>query len=60
MSYENPDDAPRANSTQWYKCESCENLHIILLDENNESIATAVFDEDMLNRMLSTVKGIAQ
>lgn len=57
MSYDDPNDAPKADSTRWYKCDACEHLHVLLQDEQDRTIASAVIDEGMLKRMLETVQG---
>jgi len=51
----NPNDAPKADSTHYYKCDACEHLHVMLIDEDGDCIATAVMSRDMLINMLSTI-----
>lgn len=48
-------DAPAARITEWYKCDSCENLHMILFNENDKVIATAIISKQMLIHMLKTI-----
>lgn len=50
-----PNDAPKADSTRWYKCDACEHLHVILLGEADEPLATAVVSREMLVNMLKTI-----
>jgi hypothetical protein len=51
------DDFPRSDSCQWYKCEACEHLHLVLLGEDDEVIAEAILSLDMLNSMLEVING---
>lgn len=48
MNYNDPNDAPKASSTRFYKCDECEHLHVMLLDEFDRFIATAVVSREML------------
>jgi len=47
--------APHAHITQWYKCASCENLHVRLLDERGCLIAVVTVDRKMLADMAATL-----
>lgn len=49
------DRAPRADTVHWYKCDGCENLHVVLCDEENKVIATMVLSEQMLVRMMEVI-----
>jgi hypothetical protein len=49
-----------ADHCTWYKCEHCEHLHVVLLDVDNEPIATTVFSQIMLTHMLAVVNGEIQ
>lgn len=55
--YEDPDDAPQADSTRFYKCEACEHLHVMLMSEEDRCYATAVISREMLLGMLAAVDG---
>ena len=57
MAHTNPNAAPKADSTRYYKCDGCENLHVMLTDEDENTIATAVMSRDMLLHMLEVVDG---
>ena len=46
-----------ADHCRWYKCDHCEHLHVVLLDVDNEPIATAVFSQMMLTHMLAVLTG---
>jgi hypothetical protein len=51
----NSNDAPKADSTHYYKCDACEHLHVLLMSEGNEPIATAVVSREMLIHMLNVI-----
>jgi hypothetical protein len=51
------DDFPRSDSCRWHKCEACEHLHLVLLDEEDEVIASAIISVDMLKSMLEAING---
>lgn len=55
VTHIDPNDAPAARITEWYKCDSCGNLHLILLDEHDKIIATAVISKRMLIDMLKAI-----
>jgi hypothetical protein len=55
MASEDPNDAPKADSVSYYKCDGCENLHVLLHDEDDFTIATATMSRDMLLHMLGVV-----
>lgn len=57
MAYDDPNDAPRSDSMRWYKCDACENLHMIMLDEDQQVIATATATREMVMEMLETIDG---
>lgn len=57
MAHEDPDDAPKADHTGYYKCDGCSNLHVALYDEDDNCHATAVMSRDMLIHMLEVVDG---
>jgi membrane-bound inhibitor of C-type lysozyme len=57
MAHEDPDDAPKADSTRHYKCDACQHLHMLLMDEDDKTIATAVIDRQTLVHMLSVIDG---
>jgi hypothetical protein len=50
-----PNDAPKADTTKYYKCEACTHLHVLLVDELDETIATAVLSREMLVHMLEVI-----
>lgn len=50
-----PNDAPKAENCRWYKCEHCEHLHVILIDEDDRPIATSVLSREMLEHMLQAI-----
>jgi hypothetical protein len=52
-----PSDVPAAESTQWYKCSHCDNLHVILLDMAGVPIATMTCDLRMLAQMIKVAEG---
>jgi len=54
-----PNDAPKAYTTRWYKCDACENLHVLLLDEDDEPISTAVISREMILNMLDELNNPA-
>lgn len=47
--------APTAHTTLWYKCDACENLHVVLRDEHKRIIATATLDVEMLTDMFRVI-----
>lgn len=55
MSFEDPNDAPKADHTTGYKCDHCEHLHVALMDEDDRCIATAVMSREMLEGMLKAI-----
>lgn len=57
MAYRNPNDAPKADTTSYYKCAHCEHLHVMLKDEDDNTLATAVMSYDMLRHMIEVVNG---
>jgi hypothetical protein len=57
MMHEDPNDVPQAYSTAAYKCEECENLHLILYDDDDNAIATAVLTRQTLIDMLKLIDG---
>lgn len=57
MTYEDPNDAPKADSTHYYKCDHCEHLHMILVDEIGRTYVTAIISRDMLIHMLEVIDG---
>jgi hypothetical protein len=48
-------NAPISHHARWYKCDSCENLHVVLCSEDDSVIATMTLDYDMLNSMHRTI-----
>jgi hypothetical protein len=56
----NVDAVEDADHCRWYKCEHCDHLHVVLLDIDNDPIATAVLSEDMLKHMLAVVNDEVQ
>lgn len=48
---------PCASRTYWFKCDQCDQLHVVLERENGELIATMVVDLDMLTSMVEVVQG---
>ena len=57
MAFQDPNDAPKADHTEYYKCGGCDNLHVALYDEDDNCHATAVMSRDMLLHMLEVVDG---
>lgn len=57
--FEDPNDAPKADRVTGYKCEACEHLHIVLVDEDGLALATAVVSREMLEQMLTMIDGPA-
>lgn len=55
MTYDDPNNAPKAHTTQSYKCNRCEHLHVMLMDEQGKYIATAVISRAMLVNMLKVI-----
>jgi hypothetical protein len=55
--FEDPNDAPTAIATSYYKCGGCDNLHVMLVDENDDTWAKCVIGRDMLLHMLETIDG---
>jgi membrane-bound inhibitor of C-type lysozyme len=52
-----PNDAPKADSTRYYKCDGCQHLHVMLMSEEDNVLATAVMSREMLLEMLEVVDG---
>jgi hypothetical protein len=52
-------DVPIADSVKAYKCDHCEHLHLVLVDEADAPIASAVLTVEMLEGMLNIVKSHA-
>jgi hypothetical protein len=57
MAYSDPNDAPKADATRYYKCDGCEHLHVMLVDADDKTYATAVVHREMLLHMLSVIDG---
>jgi hypothetical protein len=57
VAYEDCDDAPQADSTRFYKCDGCQHLHVMLMNEDDLCYATAVISREMLLGMLACVDG---
>jgi hypothetical protein len=55
MVYDNPNHAPKAYSTKYYKCDACERLHVVLVDKDDKYIATAVISRDVLEHMFKVI-----
>jgi hypothetical protein len=56
-----PDEAaPAAAGTYWFKCDECENLHVVLEDASGEALATMTLDEEMLADMVATIRADPQ
>jgi hypothetical protein len=55
--FDNPNDAPKADSTRYYKCDTCEHLHVILVDEDDRTLASAVYSRVALIHMLEVIDG---
>jgi hypothetical protein len=60
MHDEREHDVEIADSVRGYKCDHCEHLHLVLLDLDDEPIATAVLTIEMLQNMLRIVQGAPQ
>jgi hypothetical protein len=56
MTFEDPNHAPKADSTRAYKCSACEHLHVALVDEDGLFIATAVMSIEMLEGLLKLAR----
>ena len=54
-----PNNAPSADSTRYYKCDGCQHLHVMLVDAEDNVLATAVMSREMLLEMLEVVDGDA-
>jgi hypothetical protein len=52
-----PNDAPKSNWMHYYKCDACEHLHVLLMSDDNEPIATTVMSREMLMNMLNVIDG---
>lgn len=48
---------PGAHRTYWFKCEHCDNLHVVLEDEEGVKIASMILDVDMLGDMTDVIHG---
>jgi hypothetical protein len=48
---------PISDSIGWYKCSTCEFLHLRLYAKNGELMATSVISREMIENMLSTIDG---
>lgn len=46
---------PIAERTYWFKCDHCDNLHVVLEDLEGVKIATMVLDVGMLTSMVDTI-----
>ena len=55
MAFEDPNDAPKAERTECYKCGHCDNLHVALVDEDGLYIAIAIMSKEMLEGMLKRI-----
>lgn len=53
---DNPIPLPQSDSMQWFKCDHCDNLHLILFDEDDKPFAAVVINEEQLEDMLETVR----
>jgi len=51
------EEVPYADSTTWYKCTHCENLHVQCYDEDMNMIFRLNFSREMLEDMLEVIKG---
>lgn len=59
MDPETIESAPGAHSCEWYRCDHCDDLHLIAYDHADQVIATAVLSRDMLRDMLAVAYGVA-
>ena len=57
MAHKNPNHAPKADSAHYYKCGTCDHLHVALVDEDGDTHATAVMSYDMLRHMIEVING---
>lgn len=48
---------PQANRTYWFKCEDCDNLHVVLEGVDGKPVASMVLDVDMLENMVDAIHG---
>lgn len=53
MPYKDPNDSPQADSTHFYKCDSCEHLHVMLVDKRGKFIARCIISREIAENMLS-------
>ena len=60
MPHVEPDQGEIADSVRGYKCDRCEHLHLILLDVDDQPIATALLTQEMLENMLRMIQGPPQ
>lgn len=60
MSVADPNDAPKADHLQSYKCDACKHLHVVLIDEEDRYIATAVISREMSENMFRMLDGPPQ
>ena len=49
-------EAPQAYRSFWYKCSHCDNLHTVLLDEEDGVIASMNLSRAMLDDMLRVIE----
>lgn len=57
MPHKDPNQAPKADYVQCFKCDSCEHLHVALMDEADRFIAIAIMTKEMLEGMLAAARG---
>jgi diadenosine tetraphosphatase ApaH/serine/threonine PP2A family protein phosphatase len=51
------DDIEMADACRWVKCPHCGDLHLVLLDADDEPIAVATLSLEMLEHMTGVIKG---
>jgi hypothetical protein len=57
MTYDDELEVPTADHMEWYKCKSCEHLHIRMFGEHDELQYTAIIHLEALEDMLRTIRG---
>lgn len=55
LMFEDPNDAPKADSTRYYKCDGCAHLHVALVDKDDNCYVTAIISREMLVHMLEVL-----
>ena len=49
---------PVSVKTSWFKCDHCDNLHVVLFNKEGNPFAVTLFDVDMLVDMWQMVNSV--